>query len=1117
MKNLHIVLAALAFLILNSNAYTQIIDVCATNDTIVLKTGNYQHGTVEWESSYDGVNWEIIEGEKDTLYRFFPSETKYYRAVAKFSECPPEYSVVSFVQMPPVANAGVSRTVPDNSLLMMANKIDGAVGSWSILSGYNGSFGETDDPYTEFQGDDSLYTLVWTLTNACGTSSDTIEIQFVENTYIDHLVIVDTTDLLLSDSTQIEQGLYILRFSSPVPNISDSTVLIGLINEGFLRKVDSFTLMSDTFFIYTSQGTLEDIIIDGSFNIAQVFSIDTSITDNTSSFIRLQKLPTRNDLNNNPMFKTGKYYYVVEDEPIYLYDGVTLNSVRNSTNSIFDINFRSVLNESNIKFELNGNYKFNPNFVADIDFEKLALKYAKFGMYNAQIERNISIKLSAYTSATLLNKKFTLMSITKNMVVLVGAVPVWVKAELKLEGELSANATASMSITDEYTKISNHTALLEYSFGQWKSKYNETSQLQTSSDFKIEGNLSQSFQIGPMITFKIYDIVGPYIEAKIKEDLTVCGSPQGNWKAELDIGGEISVGARAVALGQTFFDVYKSWGESVYNVQLPYKISIVSGNNQNYIKGNPLPEKIKVNIASNKGFSVPFTIVRFTPKNGGSVTNYTVVTDANGIAETTWIPGGTGESELQIQVLDCSGKDINRSPVFFKAYESGVNNCTKSSLSVSIVDNGNQISPKAQMGKPPYQYSTDGINYSSQIPAITTNPNTCYTFFIKDNTNCIASVSYSAPNTACLNSKLTMNTQVMGNVITVSVTGGKPPYLYALDNQSGTYSSSNTFTNVTIGTHAVYVKDDNSCIASGKVQVSSNNPSVIANFTVDKIYVIKGENVKFGDLSNNATSWLWNFGDGNTSTQQNPSYTYNTDGKYTVSLTATNSFGSDKKIKVEYIFVGNNGSNIFTDSRDGNVYKTVRIGNQVWMAENLKYLPSVVVPGTGSVTTPYYYVSGYNGTNVNDAKASSNYNTYGVLYNWPAAMAGSASSNSNPSDVQGVCPAGWHLPSDAEWTQLTDHLGGVSEAGGKLKESGTIHWQIPNTGATNETGFSALPGGYRFIGGSFSILLVTGSWWSATEVGTSSAYTRDLHCNKSDISRSLNTKDYGFSVRCVKN
>lgn len=206
----------------------------------------------------------------------------------------------------------------------------------------------------------------------------------------------------------------------------------------------------------------------------------------------------------------------------------------------------------------------------------------------------------------------------------------------------------------------------------------------------------------------------------------------------------------------------------------------------------------------------------------------------------------------------------------------------------------------------------------------------------------------------------------------------------------------------------------------------------------------------------------------------------------------------------------------FTDSRDGNIYNWVKIGEQVWMAENLKYLPSVVGPATGSLTTPYYYVYDYNGTNVIEAKATDNYATYGVLYNWAAAMDGTASSSTNPSGVQGVCPAGWHLPSDDEWTQLTDFLGGAAIAGGKLKEAGFAHWSIPNTGATNETGFTALPGGFRYSNGTFSSINGSGYWWCATESGTNYAWERGMASNGSNVDRRNNGKDFGFSVRCIR-
>lgn len=209
-------------------------------------------------------------------------------------------------------------------------------------------------------------------------------------------------------------------------------------------------------------------------------------------------------------------------------------------------------------------------------------------------------------------------------------------------------------------------------------------------------------------------------------------------------------------------------------------------------------------------------------------------------------------------------------------------------------------------------------------------------------------------------------------------------------------------------------------------------------------------------------------------------------------------------------------ANTYTDIRDGKVYQTVTIGNQVWMAENLAYLPSVVGPGTGSETTAYYYVYGYSGTNVAEAKATANYITYGVLYNWTAAMAGIASSSNNPSGVQGACPSGWHLPSDAEWTELTDYIGGESDAGGKLKETDTTHWNNPNTGATNEIGFFALPGGDRAISGTYLGIGTNGVWWCATDYDATGAMYRGISHLDSSVGRSGCNKGYGFSVRCVR-
>jgi uncharacterized protein (TIGR02145 family) len=212
---------------------------------------------------------------------------------------------------------------------------------------------------------------------------------------------------------------------------------------------------------------------------------------------------------------------------------------------------------------------------------------------------------------------------------------------------------------------------------------------------------------------------------------------------------------------------------------------------------------------------------------------------------------------------------------------------------------------------------------------------------------------------------------------------------------------------------------------------------------------------------------------------------------------------------------------------EGNIYNVVKIGYQCWMAENLRYLPSVVGPSTGSSTIPYYYVHGYDGTNVSGAKSTANYTTYGVLYNWPAAMAEENSSSSNPSGVQGVCPVGWHLPSDTEWQELEIYLGMSSaeanlnaqlrgDIGGKLKEEGEIHWSNPNTGATNESDFSALPAGCRNNVGTFSGLTLYTFFWSSTSVNTGQSQYRALYHDSTAVFRGPHSKVDGKSIRCIK-
>lgn len=225
---------------------------------------------------------------------------------------------------------------------------------------------------------------------------------------------------------------------------------------------------------------------------------------------------------------------------------------------------------------------------------------------------------------------------------------------------------------------------------------------------------------------------------------------------------------------------------------------------------------------------------------------------------------------------------------------------------------------------------------------------------------------------------------------------------------------------------------------------------------------------------------------------------------YYVRAYATNSIGTSYGSAVS-VTTKEESPGSFTDQRDGYVYKTVTIGNQEWMAENLRHLPDVEDAATGSQIMPYHYVHGYNGTFVAEAKATDNYKTYGALYNWPAAKA--------------ACPDGWHLPTNTEWTELIDYLGGQYVAGGKLKETGTTHWESPNTGATNESGFTALPGGDRCVNDKFSYLGLRGFWWNATEGEhdpNTTAWFYGMDWIVSRIESYYDSKEIGFSVRCVR-
>ncbi|NCA76791.1 MAG: hypothetical protein EOM90_10680 [Alphaproteobacteria bacterium] len=273
--------------------------------------------------------------------------------------------------------------------------------------------------------------------------------------------------------------------------------------------------------------------------------------------------------------------------------------------------------------------------------------------------------------------------------------------------------------------------------------------------------------------------------------------------------------------------------------------------------------------------------------------------------------------------------------------------------------------------------------------------------------------------------------------------------------------TTNSITNITnttaTGGGNVTSQGSSTVTARGVCWSTSSNPTISDAHTTD------GSGI--GSFSSNITS-------------------LNVNTPYYVRAYATNTYGIAYGAEVifttaSFFICGQQ----FTDIRNGKAYNTVQIGTQCWMKENMNYK-------TGNSWC-------YNN--------SANCETYGRLYNWQTAL--------------GVCPSGWHLPADDEWTILTTFLGGEDFAGGKMKETGFTHWESPNTGATNESGFTALPGGFRQSENyNFYSAGYIGYFWSSTESNTypDRGWIRKLNNDESKVDRTSTNKGGGFSVRCIK-
>lgn len=1053
--------------------------LCAGTDSVELTLNNYQYGNIQWQYSVDTVSWFNIPGAIDTLLVYKPEQTQFVRAEISYANCPPEYSAVKLLQKDPSAYAGVSRTVNiGDTLRLQANMEEGATGSWQILQGANGFLTDPTSAASKFIGTDSLYRLRWTLTNSCGSSSDDISVRYVQTVVSSKVVVVDTTDIIFSDSTQMAQGYYVISFSDSNIVIGDSTILVSLINGGFLRRVDSWSMRDDTTYaMYTTQATLYDMLESGVINLGNmsgISEVDTTVQNEQSSpeMVFIDHIPTRNEVREHPEMN-GKLYVLGME--LYREDGTIENLLPmprtrgGATDRTFNIPNYSY---GGVSLE-NARLTINPvtpvlDYIANT-------RTLHFGFSNTQLDMEADLVLNGVSSLPDFN--LPPQNVTIKTVYYYNGAPVscYLKCSIvfQIDGSVSIagnirhklKTSANFNWTRTFS-LNNGNPSLPLSVEKANNGYTNIELVSDYSPITADLNLT----MGVCQNFILYGVEGPHTEVGCKATMKYLNHNlgwTGNLLSDLYVKADLKGAYKVIDdmilenWSESFTSAINSdnrWSSFCGRKLNPYIMQSTDINQNQEISAGGQTVTVKVEVFGKDNNPLKNVNVHFEPQDGGQVSQSVVATDQNGIAQTLWT---TGEAiafihQLKAYVYDGNGQPIKNSPLVFNAYvlesQSQSNNCAHSTIQLVIKDytlRGGPLLLVPQNGVSPYTFymdwhniGTNDIAFQLDDPALGNHE-----FMVSDANGCVATKSYKVESLIdCSLSDLRLNERVEGNTITITGANGTPPYTYSLGGI--TYSETNVFPSLSPDTYTAYVMDKNRCVKSMEITIN------------------------------------------------------------------TGSFASQSTTPC--------ASTPIVMDIDDNIYHTLQIGTQCWMAENLRtthYADGEIIP----IGSACYYPNGNAG----------NRSQYGLLYTWYAATRNESSGN-NPSGVRGACPYGWHVPSDAEWSELLNQPQlMVCPAKALATKFG---WNISTTACSpgyenwynNGSGFNAPPAGYYqdgYVGfGSVAWFWSTSDYWYDCYGNNDlyGAYSRGLSYDAAGVNRSVNASCgvngcvRGHSVRCVR-
>ena len=893
-------------------------------DSIIKLIVNEYRGNLQWQKTLDNVSWINIEGETwDTISVKSGSEAM-YRAQIIEGECLPVYS--------------------DSAIVV---------------------------------------------TNSQSAVADLIETG-------------KTNFVLISDSSAISKGEYIYTGSSEPNNFEVGKVIIEEQTGGTIRKITETRESGDTIFAKTEQATLEDIFYDESFKLstsmvtptqnlksASMAEIEKALTDE-EGFIHPVEVIYYNE-NGNVLKSVSIFSETSQQQQnnihfhkdwsnleIFNFSGSFSAPNKHGTIVSYTGNAKSTISE--------GYFTFDSDFKIECDFDppgidwdwsktkirKGELKSFKFYCDSALVDFKHVLDFDLSITGFEFGQEWPLFPkiINAKFKFVVGAVPVWVDVIMDLNCSLKASFAKATTTSNGFRNTNYLTLGAKYENKNWESIESIEKNYELIAAGKRDfGKMEFRFDLYPKVQMKLYSVIGPYFKMGPYFNYEVIASDNANWNKSINMGIDANVGVSADVLGMEIasFNANKSFLNT--NLwQSPFRLNIISGNNQNADTSEVLPLPIVIEVRDSRNSPVENVRVYFEPSEKGSVDFSPAITNQAGLAQVSWkLSNKPGTNSLRVHIKNGKDSEIPGSSVMV--------------------------------------FASSEVEDNPELPTVKT----------------------------ALITEIGKNSALCGGNVTKD--GGAE-----------------------ITARGVcYSLESNPTILSGKTSDGEGPGEYVSTMTglyPDTLYFVRA-------------------------------YATNT-----VGTAYGNQYSFKTQKEPDVIPVPDSIPETGELAIGGKIYKTIKIGNQVWMAENLAYNV-----GNGC------WAFGNNESNVA---------VYGRLYSWDAASS--------------ACPSGWHLPFGFEWDDLAQYISDVKGPYSKSAEGwnnvGThlkseTGW-VSNSNGTDDFGFKGLPGGLRRENGDFlNILGAAGYWWSSTGSGGMATF-RALVWNGTVFGHGEMIKDFGFSVRCIK-